>query len=48
MVGDTIVDPFAGRMTRAFVSVSLGRNYYGYGVSPTTVNKVKEEWKAFL
>lgn len=43
MVGDTIVDPFAGRMTRAFVSASLGRDYVGYDVSPTTVSKVKEE-----
>jgi DNA modification methylase len=43
MVGDTIVDPFAGRMTRAFVSTSLGREYVGYDVSPTTVSKVKEE-----
>ena len=43
MVGDTIVDPFAGRMTRAFVSASLGRNYYGYDVSSETVGKVREE-----
>lgn len=43
MVGDTIVDPFAGRMTRAFVSASLGREYYGYDVSSETVEKVREE-----
>ena len=43
MVGDTIVDPFAGRLTRAFVSQSLGRNYYGYDVSPETVKKVRHE-----
>lgn len=43
MVGDIIVDPFAGRMTRAFVSATLGREYYGYDVSPTTVSKVREE-----
>tara|TARA_X000001036_G_C20657490_1_gene797588 strand:+ start:82 stop:729 length:648 start_codon:yes stop_codon:yes gene_type:complete len=43
MVGDTIVDPFAGRMTRAFVSASLGRDYYGYDVSSETVGKVREE-----
>jgi DNA modification methylase len=43
MVGDTIVDPFAGRLTRAFVSQTLGRNYYGYDVSPETVKKVRHE-----
>lgn len=43
MVGDTIVDPFAGRLTRAFVSQSLGRDYYGYDVSPETVKKVRHE-----
>ena len=45
LVGDTIVDPFAGRMTRAYISASLGRDYVGYDVSPTTVSKVKEENK---
>ena len=45
MVGDTIVDPFAGRLTRAFVSQSLGRQYFGYDVSPTTVEKVRHELK---
>tara|TARA_B100000963_G_scaffold195085_2_gene169828 strand:- start:76344 stop:77225 length:882 start_codon:yes stop_codon:yes gene_type:complete len=45
MVGDTIVDPFAGRLTRAFVSQSLGRQYFGYDVSPMTVQKVREELK---
>jgi len=43
MVGDTIVDPFAGRLTRAFVSQTLGRNYYGYDVSPETVKRVRHE-----
>jgi DNA modification methylase len=43
MVGDTIVDPFAGRLTRAFVSQSLGRNYYGYDVSSETVDRVRHE-----
>ena len=43
MVGDTIVDPFAGRLTRAFVSQSLGRNYYGYDVSSETVGRVRHE-----
>ena len=43
MVGDTIVDPFAGRLTRALVSQTLGRNYYGYDVSPETVKRVRHE-----
>ena len=43
MVGDVVVDPFAGRLTRAFVTSSLGRAYQGYDVSPTTVEKVREE-----
>ena len=43
MVGDTIVDPFAGRLTRAFISQSLGRKYYGYDVSSETVNRVRHE-----
>ena len=43
MVGDTIVDPFAGRLTRAFVSQSLGREYHGYDVSSETVKKVRHE-----
>ena len=42
MVGGKIVDPFAGRLTRAFVSASLGRSYEGYDVSPTTVKNVNE------
>ena len=33
-----------GRLTRAFVSQSLGRQYFGY-VSPTTVEKVRHELK---
>ena len=34
--GDLIFDPFAGRTTRGIVSLSLGRNYVGCEVSPTT------------
>ena len=45
MVGDTVVDPFAGRLTRAFITGSLGRDYVGYDVSPTTVSRVNEELK---
>ena len=40
MVDSVIVDPFAGRLTRAYVSESLGRKYYGYDVSESTVEKV--------
>ena len=36
-----VVDPFAGRLTRAFVTSELGRKYYGYDISPTTVDRVK-------
>ena len=43
MVGDTIVDPFAGRLTRAFVSGKLGRNYMGYDTAPGTVKKVNDK-----
>lgn len=31
--GELIVDPFAGRATRAVVAVAMGRNYEGYDVS---------------
>jgi len=41
VVGANIVDPFAGRVTRAYVSSKLGRNYYGYDISPTTVERVR-------
>lgn len=33
---DTIVDPFGGWGTRAVVTSTLGRNYIGYEISPTT------------
>jgi len=42
MVDSIIVDPFAGRATRAFVASKLGRKYYGYEISPTTVGRVKK------
>ena len=32
----TIVDPFAGRATRAVISTKLKRNYIGYEISPNT------------
>jgi len=35
--GSTIVDPFAGRATRAVVSSLLKRQYFGFEISPRTV-----------
>jgi DNA modification methylase len=37
--GSRIVDPFAGRVTRAVVSTELGREYHGYEISPRTYNR---------
>ena len=37
MEGDKILDPFAGRVTRAVVANKLNRHYIGYDVSPSTV-----------
>ena len=34
--GAKIVDPYAGRVTRAVVSTKLGREYYGYEITPNT------------
>ena len=42
MDGSVVVDLFAGRATRAYISSKLNRKYYGYDISPTTVNRVKE------
>ena len=39
MKGATVVDPFAGRLTRAYVTSSLGRKYIGYDVVERTVNE---------
>ena len=41
MDNSVVVDPFSGRLTRAFISSKMGRKYYGYDVSPTTVKRVK-------
>jgi DNA modification methylase len=40
-----IVDPFAGRATRAIISSKLGRNYQGYEISPHTFNRSLEQYK---
>lgn len=34
--GAKVVDPFAGRVTRAVVTTELGRDYYGYEITPNT------------
>lgn len=39
---DNVVDPFAGRSTRGIVAMCLGRNYFGFDVSPTAVTNTKE------
>ena len=40
--GSVVVDPFAGRATRAVVSATLGREYYGYEISPFTFKRVTD------
>ena len=47
VVGSVVVDPFAGRATRAFVSSKLGREYYGYEISPTTVDRVQKHLDSY-
>lgn len=43
--GSRVVDPFSGRATRAVISSTLGREYYGYEISPSTVKRVNERLK---
>jgi DNA modification methylase len=43
--GARIVDPFAGRATRAVVSNKLGRDYYGYEITPNTHKRVLEHFE---
>ena len=45
MNGSKIVDPFAGRVTRATVSSILGREYYGYEITPNTYKRALEHFK---
>lgn len=42
--GGKIVDPFAGRATRAVVTTKLGRDYYGYEITPKTYNRAIEHF----
>ena len=46
-VDSVVVDPFAGRATRAFVTTKLGRKYYGYEISPTTVDRVQKHLDSY-
>ena len=47
MKGSVVVDPFAGRATRAVVSDKLGRQYQGYEISPKTYDRVTNHFKKF-
>ena len=47
VVDSVVVDPFAGRATRAFVSSKLGRKYYGYDIAPKTVERVKKHLDSY-
>lgn len=38
----TVVDPFAGRLTRAYVTSSLGRKYIGYDVVERTLKESQQ------
>lgn len=37
--GARVVDPFAGRVTRAMVTTKLDRQYFGYEITPNTYNR---------
>lgn len=45
MKGSVVVDPFAGRATRAVVASRMGRQYEGYEISPTTYRRVTDHLK---
>lgn len=47
MVDSVIVDPFAGRVTRAYVSSKLSRKYYGYEITPMTFDRVTTHLKEY-
>lgn len=44
MKHSVIVDPFAGRATRAIISSKLKRCYYGYEISPNTYDRSLEQY----
>ena len=39
MKGSIVVDPFAGRVTRAMVTTKLERKYFGYEITPNTYKR---------
>ena len=39
MKGSKVVDPFAGRVTRAVVTTKLDREYHGYEITPNTYKR---------
>ena len=39
MKGSVVVDPFAGRVTRAVVTTKLEREYFGYEITPNTYKR---------
>lgn len=43
--GAKVVDPFSGRATRATVATKLGRDYYGYEITPRTYRRNLEHFK---
>jgi DNA modification methylase len=43
--GSRVVDPFAGRATRAVMATKLNRKYYGYEISPRTYKNSIEHFK---
>lgn len=44
--GAKVVDPFSGRATRSIVTSKLGREYYGYEISPSTYQRVETRCKS--
>jgi len=42
--GAKVVDPFAGRVTRAVVTNRLGREYHGYEITPNTHKRALEHF----
>lgn len=44
MKGSRVVDPFAGRVTRAYVATKLGRDYTGFEISPKTYERIHDHF----
>lgn len=43
--GAKVVDPFAGRVTRAMVTTKLDRQYFGYEITPNTYKRSLNHYK---